>query len=204
MNIQRSSTSRAPWAAGLRGLALTVFAAVGVLLPAACSSTSKPDAGSATPAFTNPAIDASATDPPQLSRPASGTTGAGRSSAFADPCALLTQAEVDAAVGQPLQPGKQVDTLDDCQRTNTDFTASVDVTVSDWTAIKNAATANDTKTPAVVAGVGDEALGDAALLSVRRGDIGFLLVFNFPEMSNAADHGLAQAKILAAAVLSRL
>lgn len=116
----------------------------------------------------------------------------------------MTQTEVDTAVGQPLQPGKQVATLDDCQWTNSDLTAAVDVTVSEWTAIKNAATSNGTKTPDVVSGVGDEALGSADLLSVRKGDAGFLLAFNFPNMSAAPDQGLAQAKVLASAVLSRL
>ena len=205
MNTQHPSKSRATRTGRLyRRLTFTAFAAVGVLVPAACASDSKREAGSPPAASANTAADASATDPPQLSPPPSGTTGAVGSYAFADPCALLTQAEVDTAVGQPLEPGNQVETLDDCQWTNSDFTASVDITVSDWTAIKNAATSNGTKTPAVVPGVGDEALGDATLLSVRKGDIGFLLVFNFPEMSAAPDQGLAQAKVLAVAVLSRL
>jgi hypothetical protein len=86
-----------------------------------------------------------------------------------------------------LRPGTQVATLDDCQWTNSDFTASVDVTVSDWTAIKNAATSDGTKTPDVVPGVGDEALGNAGLLSVRSGESGFLLNFYFPNMKAAPD-----------------
>ena len=40
-------------------------------------------------------------------------------------------------MGQPLQPGNQIETIDDCQWTNSDLTASVDVTVSDWASIKN-------------------------------------------------------------------
>lgn len=205
MNTPHPSTSRATRSARVhRRLALAACAAIGVLLPAACASSSAPAAAPATTASANSAASASATDPPQLSPPPSTALGAGGSPAFADPCKLLTQAEVDTAAGQPLQPGKQVATLDDCQWTNSDFSASVDVTVSDWTAIKNAATANGTKTPAVITGVGDEALGDASLLSVRKGDMGFLLNFNFPNMSTAPDHGLAQAKVLAAAVLSRL
>lgn len=78
----------------------------------------------------NAAIDNSATDPPQVSLSPSDTSGVGVTAGFADPCALLTQDEVDTAVGQPLQPGNQVATLDDCQWTNSDFTASVDVTVT--------------------------------------------------------------------------
>jgi hypothetical protein len=205
MNTEQSPTSPASsFARRHRGLAFTAFAAAGVLLPAACASNAKHDANPATATFPIPAADASATDAPQLFPPSNDTSHADVSPTFADPCALLTQTEVDTAAGQPLQPGKQVATLDDCQWTNSDFSASVDVTVSDWTAIKNAATANGTKTPAVITGVGDEALGDASLLSVRKGDTGFLLNFNFPNMSAAPDQGMAQAKVLAAAVLARL
>jgi hypothetical protein len=189
MNAHHPSDPRAYTSGRIhRRIVVTGVAAVSVLFPAACGGGSTPDAGPGTTVVSQPDV----------------TSGVAGTSAFADPCTLLTQDEVDTAAGQPLQAGKQVETLDDCQWTNVDFTASVDVTVSDWTAIKNAATANDTKSPAVVTGVGDEALGDANLLSVRKGDMGFLLIFNYPDMSAAPDQGMAQAKVLAAAVLSRL
>jgi hypothetical protein len=198
--------------------AVTALTAAGLLLLAACGASAAPTAGPVTaaagasatgnpatgiPATGNPATADSVLDAPPVSQP-NATPGAGATTAFADPCTLLTQAEVDTAVGQPLSPGKQVATLDDCLWTSADFTASVDVTVSDWTGIKNAATADGTKTPAVVAGIGDEALGDPGLLSVRKGDAGFLLTFDYPDMQAAPDQGLAQATILADAVLSRL
>lgn len=132
------------------------------------------------------------------------SVAAGVSTNSKDPCALLTQSEVDTAAGQPLSPGKAISVLDDCQWTNSDFTATIDVSVSDWTAIKNAATENGTKTPPAVAGIGDEALLWDGLLYVRKGNDGFLLSFDWPTISSSTDHGLAQAKVLAGAVLARL
>ena len=71
---------------------------------------------------------------------------------------MLTQAEVDTAVGQPLGPGKPTAPLGNCVWSNSDFSAGVDVTVSDWSLINNAATGGGTKPPPpAVAGVGDEA-----------------------------------------------
>ena len=124
---------------------------------------------------------------------------------FADPCSLLTQTEVATAAGQPLGAGKQVATLDDCQWTNTDFTAAVDVSVSDWTGIKNAATGNGTKSPPpAAAGIGDDAYYYEGILYVRKADVGFLLNVSWPGIETEPDYGLAKATVLARAVLGRL
>ena len=159
--------------------------------------------GSSTPPSKSPA-DANATSVTTKPTSSSAKTAASAQ----DPCSLLTQAEVDTAVGQPLGAGKQTLTLQDCQWTTSDFTAGVDVTVSDWTGIKNAATANGTKTATSISGVGDEALNlngsNGSLLYVRKGAEGFLLTINGPHIDGTPDHGLAQEKVLAKAVLGRL
>lgn len=133
--------------------------------------------------------------------PASG--GEATKAKTVSPCSLLTQAEVDTAVGQPLRPGKATIPNYDCSWTTSDFSASVSVSVSDWAAIKTSATANGTATP--VSGVGDEALTKGGgLLYVRKGSVGFLLLIGGPHLDAQSDHGLAAEKVLAAAVLSRL
>ncbi|MDQ6658649.1 MAG: DUF3558 domain-containing protein [Actinomycetota bacterium] len=175
-----------------RILAATVLACTGLLV-AACSSNPTAPAGYAQAATRPTATHAAAV-------PAAG----GEAGASAPPCSLLTQAEVDAAVGQRLGPGKQTTALDDCQWTTSDFTAGVSVSVSDWQAIKAAATANG-HTPRSVPGVGDEALTNGGgLLYVRRGNGGFLLTINGSHVDALPDQGLAQEKVLATAVLGRL
>lgn len=182
-----------------RRIAAAVVALAGLLLLAACSSSSTPQAGQANPSAQH--ATTGDTSAPPINPPSGGGTAIGGS---VDPCSLLTQAEVDTAVGQPLGPGKQVATLDDCLWTTADFTAGVDVTVSDWTAIKTAATSTG-GAPSPVPGVGDEALyKGGGLLYVRKGSVGFLLTINGPHIDSLPDGGLAQEKVLAAAVLGRL
>ena len=174
--------------------------AASLLLLVGCgSSNTKSSSTDASGPAATTTVDAaaapSATEPPASS--AAGNT-------FADPCALLTQAEVDAAAGQPLGAGEQTTSLDDCQWTNKDFSASVDVTVSDWTGIKNAATSNGTKSPPPAPGIGDEAYYYPGLLYVRKGDAGFLLSVGWPTINTETDFGLGKATVLAQAVLDRL
>ena len=99
-------------------------------------------------------------------------------------------------------------TLDDCLWTTSDFVAGVDVTVSGWTEIKAAATSGKGKAPESISGVGDEALNlngsGGSLLYVRKGSQGFLIVINGPHIDGAADHGLAQEKVLGLAIVRRL
>lgn len=64
-------------------------------------------------------------------------------------------------------------TLDDCVWGNSDFSASVDVSVSDWAGVRYAPTANGTKAPPPpAAGIGDEAYYYQGFLYVRKGDAG--------------------------------
>jgi hypothetical protein len=173
---------------------LTVAGVAGSFLLAACSSSSTPAAVHANTSIQKTLGNSSATGPSTAS------TGSGGSVA---PCSLLTQAEVDAAVGQPLGPGKSTIPNYDCTWATSDFAASVSVTVSDWNAVKTSATTTGTATS--VPGVGDEALSKGGgLLYVRKGDAGFLLLIGGPHIDSLPDHGLAAEKVLATAVLGRL
>jgi hypothetical protein len=181
-----------------RSTTATALAAAGCLLLVSCGGGSNTIAADQSGSGVNVTVGGAGA----LSNAITPAGGAGAKGG-SDPCSLLTQAEAETAVGQPLGVGKQTATLDDCAWSSTDFTANVDVTVSSWSAIKTAATANG-HTPASVTGVGDEALTNGPLLSVRKGDAGFLLVIGGPNIDSRADHGLAQEKVLAAAILGRM
>ena len=178
---------------------ITTVAAAGSLLLAACSSSSTPTAAHANATIQTHIGNSSSAGSSTDATGGGATTNGGS----ADPCSLLTQAEVDAAVGQPLGPGKATIPHYDCAWATSDFTASVSVTVSDWSAIKTSATTNGTASS--VPGVGDEALTKGGgLLYVRKGSAGFLLSIGGPHIDSLPDHGLAAEEVLAAAVLSRL
>jgi hypothetical protein len=181
-----------------RSTAAMALAAAGCLLLAACGGGSSGSA--ATSSSTAPSVTVGGDG---ASSDTSAHADIADPKAASDPCSLLTQAQVDTAAGQPLGAGKANIPLGDCTWSSSDFTANVDVTVSTWSAIKTAATANG-HTPSSLSGVGDEALDNGPLLSVRKGDTGFLLVLGGPSIDSAADHGLAQEKILATAILSRI
>jgi hypothetical protein len=178
---------------------MTIVTAAGLLLLGACSSSSTPSAGHANPTIQKHVGNSTAAG----QSTASTSGGKALSGGSVAPCSLLSQAEVDAAVGQPLGPGKSTIPHYDCSWTSSDFIASVSVTVSDWSAIKTSATRTGTAT--AVSGVGDEALTKGGgLLYVRKGNGGFLLLIGGPHLDALPDHGLAAEKVLAAAVLSRL
>jgi|ERR1022692_559988 hypothetical protein len=171
----------------IRTIASVTLAAAGGLMLAACGGSAAPAAPAA------PAAGSSVT-----------AGAAGRS---ADPCSLLTQSEVSTAVGQPLGTGKKTALPGDCQWATADFSAAVSVTVGDWSAWKTAATSGSHQ-PVSVPGIGDGALNingaNGSLLYVRKGSIGFLVTINGPHIDSLRDHGLAQEKVLAAAILGRL
>jgi hypothetical protein len=188
----------------------TFLLTIGIaLLFGACSSASAPSTTTAPNGAATSAADTAGTAPSQeASSPVSASPATAASSSV-DPCSLLTQSEVDASAGQPLGHGAQVGALGDCQWSSSDFTASVELDVGDWSAIKaKSAETGQTLTP--VPGVGDEALtlnraGNAAQLYVRKGNIGFVLLLGGGQyIDTLPDLGLAQEKVLAAAVLSRL
>jgi hypothetical protein len=172
-----------------RMIATTALASAGVRL-AACGSSSPAPAG---------AVNRVTHGPAAVSAP-----GGNAVAGTGHPCALLTQAEVETAVGQRVGPGKQTSTLDDCQWTTSDFAAGVSISVSDWAGVKAAATGNG-HTPRSVPGVGDDALTNGGgLLYVRKGNAGFLLTINGPHVDSLPDQGLTQEKVLATAVVGRL
>jgi hypothetical protein len=179
----------------MAGMTLLLGACGGASTPAATSAPNGTVA-SATTAVTGPSQQATI---PVVAGPTTpGTTG------ISEPCSLLTQAEVDAAVGQPLGPGLQ-SLGRDCGWSATDNTAGVDVQVSDWAQTKTAATAPGNGPPISVPGVGDEAFYRQGDLYVRKGDAGFLVGIFGPHIDfSKPDGGLAQAKVLAAAILGRL
>lgn len=121
-------------------------------------------------------------------------------------CELLTQADAEAAVGQPLPKHSENVTLGMCTYTADDFSAGAELTVGDWESIKAAATSG-TPAPDSIPGVGDEALNlngrNGSHLYVRKGDEGFLLTLNGPKIDPLPDHGLAAEKDLALKILGR-
>lgn len=139
---------------------------------------------------------------------ATNTAAGGSAAGHRDPCTLLNQTEVDTAVGQPLGAAQGGAEPGACQWSTADFTADVDITVADWPSIKAAATAVASHQPVAISGVGDEALNlngsNGSILYVRKGDVGFFVSINGPNIDPLPDHGLAQEKVLAAAVLGRL
>lgn len=199
MNAEHSSKQRAfMMNEPRRSTAAMALVAAGCLLLAACGGGSSSNA--AKPSRARPSVTVAGADAlPDTSAHAD----IANPKAASDPCSLLTQAQVDTAAGQPLGAGKANVPLGDCSWSSSDFSANVDVTVSTWSAIKTAATANG-HTPTSLSGVGDEALDNGPLLSVRKGHTGFLLVLGGPTIDSAADHGLAQEKVLATAILSHI
>jgi hypothetical protein len=150
-----------------------------------------------------------------VDKPAQGVTEAGKSgpakagSPAGSPikaCELMPQPEAEVAVGQALPKTAEDGTLGMCTRSAEDFSAGAALTVGEWESMKTAATSRSV--PASVSGVGDEALNlngsNGSLLYVRKGSKGFLLVLNGPKIDRLPDHGLAQEKVLASKIVSRL
>jgi hypothetical protein len=177
------------------------------LLLGACGAASTPAPTSAPGGSVASAPTAVATTSQPASRPvAAGSTGPSAGD-ITDPCSLLTQADVDAAVGQPLGQGKSTIAHLDCAWSSSDFGANVYLTVGDWDSVKSAASANG-GAPTAIADLGDEAWtasgNNGSLVYARKGSNGFLLIIDGPQVDSLADHGVAQEKILAAAILGRL
>jgi hypothetical protein len=135
-----------------------------------------------------------------------GGTGAGASATpNKSPCELLTGAEAEAALGQPLIQNDKNVALGMCDYNAADFSAGASLTVSGWTEIKAAATSGNS-VPVAISGVGDEALNlngsNGSLLYVRRQSQGFLLDLHGPTIDHTTDHGLAQEEALALEILA--
>lgn len=136
-----------------------------------------------------------------------GSTGPSAGAGIADPCSLLTQAEVATAVGQPLGQGKTEIPHMACAWSSSDFGANVHLTVGDWDSVKQAAIANG-GAPTTIVGLGDEAWtsmgNNGALVHARKGSNGFLLIIDSPQVDALSDHGVAPEEVLAAAILGRI
>ena len=170
------------------GLAAIAIAA-GAL--AACSGGSTPSSNAtatATAASTNSAPD-NGTDPAASNKTFHDSAVANGIITARKACDLLTRADAEIAVGQPLPKNTANITLGTCDYTTDDFSAGASLTVNSWESLKNAATSG-THQPVAISGMGDEALYFAGSetggspLYVRKGDEGFLLELNGPKIDH--------------------
>ena len=127
----------------------------------------------------------------------------GSASADRKPCEYMARADAEAAVGQPLPKTTENIPLGMCDYNTPEFYGA-SLTVSSWESIKTAATSDAKHQPTAIAGVGDEALNLGGLLYVRKGDQGFLLTLNGPNIDHLPDHGLELEKTLALKILPNL
>ena len=146
---------------------------------------------------------------PAIGPSAGGPVAASAAATPRNPCALLTQADAEGAVGAALPQNSVTAALGMCGYTSADFTEGAQLTVGDWDSIKKAATSGAHQ-PTAVGGVGDEALyftgqeTGAGPLYVRHGQEGFLIVLNGPKIDHmpGAD-AMAAEKALARRILAR-
>ena len=174
-------------------------ASLAALALAGCGSEStanKAAAESPTASAATQAVDA-ATQPDSQAQ-------VGSASADRKPCEYMARADAEAAVGQPLPKTTENIPLGMCDYNTAEFYGA-SLTVSSWEAIKNAATSGSPQhQPTPISGVGDEALNLGGLLYVRKGDQGFLLTLNGPNIDHLPDQGLELEKTLALKILPNL
>ena len=168
---------------------------------AACSASPEPT-GSA------PGLLANRAEATHTSLPVDPSDAVSRLVTSRNACKLLTREAAESAVGQPLPQNTVANEVQGmCDYNAADFSAGASVTLGDWQSIQAAATSGKTA-PERIAGVGDEALGfissNGATLYVRRGDEGFLISLNGPNIDHLPDHGMALEKALALKVLAQL
>jgi hypothetical protein len=174
-------------------------AAAAMIGIAACSANPEPNSVAASASNPAPARDASP--------PIDPAAAVSRLVTSRNACKLLTRADAEGAVRQPLPQNTVANEVQGmCDYNAADFSAGASLTLGDWSSI--AAAAKSGKTPPLqVSGVGDEALGlassNGATLYVRRGDEGFLISLNGPNIDHLPDHGLELEKALALKVLAQ-
>jgi hypothetical protein len=188
MNVR--SSSRIP----LKVMSLVAGILTAATLAGCGSGTPASTAGSAGTTF-------AASPPDSLGLPQ--LANAGRS-----PCEYMRRADAEAAVGQALPNTTEHAALGMCDYITPDFYGA-SLTVGDWGSIKGAATSGDARhQPAAISGVGDEALNlngsNGSNLYVRKGDRGFLLTLNGPNVDGLPDLGLEREKTLALKILPSL
>lgn len=120
------------------------------------------------------------------------------------PCGLLSQAEVEEAVGQSLLPGREQTDPPECMylsRQEPEF--SLILTMNPWTQVQPPASEKTTS----IDGLGDEAFGAASdgvtgsTMCVREAADGFCLSIGGPSLG--ATEGMAALKSLAVILLDR-
>ena len=182
-----------------------------ICILAACSNGSAPsskasDAVGRTDASADSA-SADPRDPAATNKQLRDTLVANGSISARKPCDLLTQADSEATVGEPLPKRQENISLGSCDYSLEDFSAGTSLTVGSWESIKATATAGPHK-PEAVSGVGDEALalspqGSASILYVRKGGEGFFVEVSGPKVNGSFEEGLTKEKELALKVLSK-
>jgi len=119
----------------------------------------------------------------------------------------MARADAEAAVGLPLPKTTEHIPLGMCDYNTAEFYGA-SLTVGDWQSVKGAATAVPSHQPTAISGVGDEALNlngsGGSILYVRKGERGFLLTLNGPNIDGLPDHGLEREKTLALKILPNL
>jgi hypothetical protein len=190
------------WQRNLPGWAVVAFA-VGALAACHGGSTASTDTAASTAAATE-TVSAKAGDPAATSESLHSSGIVTNRKA----CDLLTRADAEAAVGQPLPQNTVNLTLGMCDYNAADFSAGASLTVGSWESIKNAATSGAHQ-PQAISGIGDEALyfaseKGASPMYVRRGNEGFLLVLNGTRIDHMAGaDAVAVQKDLALKILKR-
>ena len=124
------------------------------------------------------------------------------------PCEYMKREDAEVAVGFPLPKTTEIIPLGMCDYNTPEFHGA-SLTVGDWEGIRGAATSGGaSRQPTMISGVGDEALNlngsNGSNLYVRKGDRGFLLTLNGPNIDHLPDHGLEREKVLALKILARL
>ena len=206
MNIQTAISSQRKI---VKSIAITI---AGCLL-AACSGGSSPSSKASDPAASGAtkgdSSSANADDPAATNKQFRDSAVANGVITARKPCDLLTQADSEVAVGQPLPKNTVNLTLGMCGYTADDFSAGADLTVGDWESIKGAATGGGHQ-PQSLSGIGDETLYFAGSetggspLYVRKGKEGFLLVLNGPKIDHMASaDAIVVEKELALKVLGK-
>jgi hypothetical protein len=159
-----------------------------------------------TPATANSAASISAA-PSTAAVASPGAAGTGSS----DPCALLTQTDVSAAIGGPVDTGtpKSHAGAGSCVYDSTDgANAGGLIAIASWQEVTDNVKVNRI-TLSPLSGLGDQAFTGFAgagfpALVVRQGNVGFEISIHGPHITSLTDHGLSKAEDLARLVLSRL
>jgi len=154
----------------------------------------------------SPGAKAVDTPPALVHTDASPADNGSAGSRRAKPCEYMLRSDAEAALGLPLPNTAENISLGTCDYTTLEFYGA-SLTVGAWESMKTAATGGRHQ-PVAISGVGDEALNlngaSGSLLYVRKGERGFLLTINGPQVDGLPDHGLEREKTFAQKILPKL